>query len=76
MSHLSFILKQLISYEKSEEAKLNMLTSIGLDTTNQQTFDATEEVRDWLFSNKQVQEGQDSGLRSLGYTEDASNFRL
>lgn len=39
--HLNFIL----SYEESDEKRLNMLTNIGLETTSNIIFQATEEIR-------------------------------
>lgn len=40
------------------------------------TVDVIVHILKGVRNDKQVQEGQESSLRSLGYTEDCSNFRL
>jgi hypothetical protein len=67
---ISDIIKAIISLEESLEDKLDMLTSIGITTRNEDTFKTCEEIRTILCdedeadsnSKKQKSGGLPSGL--------------
>lgn len=74
--HLNYLIKQLISYEHSLEDKLDMLTEIAIMTSNNKVFKATEEVRNELVSNEEVQKIGSDDIRSHEHPNHISNFQL
>jgi hypothetical protein len=50
--NLKQIVRALIDAEKDLECKFDLLTSIGLDSTNPEIFKACEEVRNDLPDNE------------------------
>lgn len=72
-------LRQLMFYENTLDDRLNMLTEIGLTTSNQELFRATEEIRHELITNQNTQEGRQGVLMGdLLYpdTQEASEMLL
>jgi len=74
--HLNYLIKQLISYENSLEDKLDMLTEIAIMTSNTKVFKATEEVRNELVRNEEIQKIGSDDLRSDEHPNHISNFQL
>ena len=70
---------QLIQLENDFETKLDLLTSIGITTTNEEIFKACEEVRNEIASDdicgKEVQVERNELLRCLGGWENYSYNR-
>jgi hypothetical protein len=61
---------QLIQLENDFETRLDLLTSIGITTTNEEIFKACEEVRNEIVSDdicgKEIQVERNELLRCLG----------
>lgn len=74
--HLNYLIKQLISYENSLEDKLDMLTEIAIMTSNDKVFKATEEVRNELVRNEEIQKVRSDDLRGHEHPYHISNFQL
>jgi len=74
--HLNYLIKQLISYEHSLEDKLDMLTEIAIMTSNTKVFKATEEVRNELVGNEEVQKIGADDIRGHEHPNHISNFQL
>ncbi|MCS6281460.1 MAG: hypothetical protein HUM72_12580 [Dolichospermum sp.] len=49
-------LRFIIASEQTIELKLNLLTEIGLNSSNDDIFKATEEVKNELESEEEIQE--------------------
>lgn len=62
-SELNHIIKLLLGYEESLDARLDLLTEIGLTTTNNDIFNATEEIRHELASGSKMEKGSSDDLR-------------
>jgi hypothetical protein len=76
MNHLTYLLKQILSYEPSLDDKLNMLTEIGLMANSEKLFKATEEVRNELVSYEENQKVRSNDIRSHEHPNHISNFQL
>ena len=62
---IKFLIQSLLSYEDDFDARLDLLTSIGIDSTNEKIFAACEEIRNELpESDKEVQIERDELLRT------------
>ena len=64
------LLLEILKHESSEEAKLDILTDIGLGTTNDEVFKATEEVREHISNqtNNKAQVGTASKRKDVSGT--------
>ena len=76
MEHLAYLMKQLISYEESLDHKLDLLTEIAISSRNIKILKASEEVRDELVRNSEVQKIGNDNLRSHQRPNHISNFEL
>jgi hypothetical protein len=47
--HIKFLLLSLLNYEKDLESKLDLLTSIGITSSNEKVFNCCEEIRNDHF---------------------------
>jgi hypothetical protein len=74
--HLNYLIKQLISYENTLEDKLDMLTEIGIMTSNEAIFKAAEEVRHELVREIEVSEVKNDGVRGIEHPYNIANFQL
>lgn len=54
MKTLTNLITELIAYEPDENAKLEMLTSISITTQNDNVWEASESVRDELFTGSSI----------------------
>ena len=65
----------ILFYEKVFEAKLDMLTAIGITTQNGEVFKVCEEIRNELCSDEKTQGREDLLLDkdSIQYVEDTGN---
>jgi hypothetical protein len=47
--HIKFLLLSLLNYEKDLESKLDLITSIGITSSNEKVFKCCEEIRNDHF---------------------------
>jgi len=64
-NHIKFLIQSLLSYEDDFNSRLDLLTSIGIDSTNDKIFNACEEIRNELpDSDQEITIKRDDVLRS------------
>ena len=64
-NHIKFLIQSLLSYEDDFNSRLDLLTSIGIDSTNDKIFNACEEIRnEFPDSDQEITIKRDDVLRS------------
>ncbi len=75
-NHIKFLIQSLLSYENDFNSRLDLLTSIGIDSTNEKIFSACEEIRNELpDSDQEITVKRDDVLRSAVSEENLCNPR-